>query len=138
MVGELRDSLHTSMGVRQFRVYLCTKTWDSGRRGEGVATVTEVEIVPQPNVDMDGLGYELRAGGKREEGTVLLTEVDLTYTEDELTGQPVGSGDEFYYRIADAQGQSIADRTFVLSEPPKPDRVKTIGWIIKLRSQGGC
>jgi hypothetical protein len=130
-VGKLRTSLFAKMGVRQFRVFTVRRTWDGGRRGEGTPTETEVELTPPPQVS-PGLTYKMEPCGLNEAGAVILREVDLRYTEDELDGKPTAASDEFFYRIKDGQGQSIRDRAFQLARPPFPDREDTIGWIIHL------
>jgi hypothetical protein len=130
-VGRLRTSLFAKMGVRQFRVFTVRRSWDGGRRGEGIATEVESELTPAPDVSM-GLSFKMEPCGLNEAGAVILREVDLRYTEDELDGQPIGGNEEFFYRIKDGQGQSIITRSFQLARPPFPDRQDSIGWIVHL------
>jgi len=132
VVDDLRDGLHTSMGVRHWRVYVQRRAWDGGEIGEGVRTITEVEITPQPLVSTD-LRHQLTPAGLMEAGSIALSEVSLTYTEAELTGDPVGEAEEWVYVLRDAHGQEMADRYFTIAAPPMPDRIDTIGWVIRLR-----
>jgi hypothetical protein len=132
VVDDLRDGLHTDMGVRQWRVYTRRRTWSGPRRGEGAKTDVDIQIEPQPFVSYD-LRYELDAAGIDERGEVTLTEVSLTYTEAELTGRPLLDNEEWYFILRDAHGQEMADRWFVVAAPPSPDRVSTIGWVVRLR-----
>ena len=139
VVDDLRGSLHPDMGVRQWRVFRRTRTWSGARRGAGTFTDVDFEILPQPLVRVDAnsaqtdkLRYELQQAGLNEEGGVALSEISLTYTEDELTGRPIADNAEVFYVLRDAHGQEIRDRYYTLAEPPMPDRVKTIGWLMKL------
>jgi hypothetical protein len=131
VVDDLRDGLHTSMGVRHWRVFVQRRAWDGGEVGEGVLTTTETEITPQPLVTTD-LRNELTPAGIREAGSVMLSEVSLTYTEAELTGNPAVN-EEWVYVLREAHGQLMEDRFYSLAAPPMPDRIETIGWILKLR-----
>lgn len=130
MVDDLRGSLHADMGVRHWRVFRVVRSWDGGRRGEGARTVAELEITPQPLVTYD-LRNEVTAQGVDEGGYVHLTEVSLTYTEAELYPR-VAPHQELLYCLREAHGQATADRLFTVASPPAPDRVDTIGWVLKL------
>lgn len=127
------------MGVRQWRVFTVRRTYTSGTVGEGSFVDTEVEILPQPLVASNDLLSQPIPAGLDEMGTITLTEVSLTYTEPELK-LPFVAGSEAFYVLRDAHGQLIAPRYYQLMEPPKPDRVKTIGWILKLKlvTMDGC
>lgn len=132
VVDDLRDSLHTDMGVRHWRVFTQRRSWDGGEVGEGVMTTVEVEITPQPLVSTD-LRNELTPQGIREAGGVMLSEVSLTYTEAELVGVDVMAHEQWLYVLREAHGQEMRDRFYSLSAPPMPDRISTIGWVVKLR-----
>jgi hypothetical protein len=138
-VDDLRGSLNTDMGTRQWRVYVQRRTYASGVVGSGAWTATEIELTPAPLVAPDDRTFNDSPGGRDEGGFVTLSEVSLTYTEDELN-PPYILGSEIFYRLAEAHGQSQADRLFQLADPPKADRVETIGWIIRLREVNvdGC
>ncbi len=139
MVDDLRGSLNPDMGVRQWRVYVVRRAWDGGRVGDGAYVDTETELLPQPLVTDYNLFYSLIGAGLVEEGNIVLTEVSLTYTEDELQPAPA-AGEEIMYVLRDAHGQSIAPRYFVIMAPPQPDRTNTIGWIVRLKhvQMDGC
>lgn len=110
---------------------------ENGTIGDGSTEfVTQTTLDPQPHVSWDARDYRLdpNAGcGLVDAGYCTLREVSLTLTEDELLGSPIASGDEVYYRISDAQGQSIETTYWVVTGTPEPDREKDIGWIVKLR-----
>lgn len=127
------------MGVRQWRVFTVRRTYPSGTVGEGSFVDTEAEILPQPLVASNDLFDQPIPAGLDEMGSITLTEVSLTYTEAELK-LPFVAGSETLYVLRDAHGQQIAPRYYQLMEPPKPDRVKTIGWILKLKvvTMDGC
>lgn len=135
-VDELRDSLHTAFGVQQFRVYTVLRTWDGGATGSGASTDTETELTPQPKVEPYKTRFELDGCGIDEAGYVVLREISLTYTEAELIGPTLVAGQEWLIKISDAQGQAIADRYWVVQEPPFPDREQDIGWTVKLAKAG--
>lgn len=135
-VDDLRGSLHSDMGVRQWRVYVISRTWSGGEIGEGTFTDSELEITPQPLIREPGeltrVIYRTIQAGELEVGEIEVSEVSLTYTEDELR-PPYVAGTETLYCLRDAHGQSIAPRYYKLSEPPKSDRVVTIGWVLRMR-----
>lgn len=140
MVDDLRGSLNPDMGVRQWHVYTRRRTWSGGRVGTGTATDVDTELTPQPLVEANDLFLQPIPAGMDEMGTVVISEVSLTYTEAELTGKPLLAGQEWFIVLKDAQGQAIKDRVFQLAEPPKPDRVNTIDWKLKfkLSTDDGC
>lgn len=143
LVDELRDDLHTDFGVRAFRVFTVREVFESGRIGEGQGILTETEITPQPKVKPyapTGLNDSLEPCGLDEAGFVDLEQISLSYTQAELTGRPVVNGVEqdigcdtrFFIRIREAHGQEQSFRDFRQSGPPFPDRIKTIGWKMRL------
>jgi hypothetical protein len=138
LVGDLRDSLHSAFGVRQFRVFIVRRAWSGTRRGEGSPTiVSAVEINPRPLVETaDTLTqdrFEDGHGGFDPGERVTLREVDLRYAEAELTQEPVRQNEDVYYRIEEGQGQKIRTRYFMLDATPEADRVQSMGWIVRLR-----
>jgi len=141
VVDDLRGSLHPAMGVRQWRVFVRLRTWSGGRVGAGSPTDVDTELLPQPLVESDDRYLAVESGGLDEMGSIMLSEISLTYTEDELDGGSNVAGREVLYVLSDALGgQALSDRLYQLMEPPKPDRVKTIGWVVKLRrsTEDGC
>lgn len=142
LVDGLRGELHPEMGVRQFRVYLAKRNWPSGRVGEGTPPAwVETEIDPQPLVTYEAyqgaqpdIHFQYDACGLEIAGEITLTEVSLTYTEPELLGLPLIEGDEFAYVLRDAYGQDLIPRYYVVSAPPYPDRIETMGWRVRLKA----
>ena len=86
---------------------------------------------------VDGSGrlrFDLLASGLDETWQIVLTEISLTYTEAELSGQTSTANQEVYYKLVDAQGNGMATRYFDVHRPPVPDRDKGIGWILTLNA----
>lgn len=143
LVDDLRDDLHTDFGVRAFRVYTVLRSWDGGFVGDGAYTEVETEITPQPRVlpyAERGLSYSLEPCGIDEAGFVIIKEISLSYTHEELTGKTVTGGiegdtpapSEWVIRIREAHGQNQPFRDFKIDGAPFPDREKDIGWVMRL------
>lgn len=135
VVDELRGDLHPVFGSREYKVFIVRRTWSGFSRGDGQKTEAKVEIFPPPLVThKEGLHYALTEEGKFEEGTLIISEISLAnYQEDDLTGGDIPANQEFFWVLQDAWGQGIRSRAYVLQAPPQPDRLKSIGWIVKLR-----
>lgn len=133
----IRSAVHGAIGDRQYRVYLCTRTWSGSQRAQGTPTIVATEIVPAPAVEFKngphGVSYNLQPQGKSDDGFIELKEVSLAYSEDQLCPKALAPNVEYYYRIVDGQGQNIRTRYGVPDGPPAPDREKDIGWSIRLR-----
>ena len=136
IIDECRETLHADFGYRQYRVYLVRRRWSGTRRGEGtLSAISSTELVPSPRVEWRPLKTDLTEIGLDEDGPIVITEVSLTYTEAELTGQTIAATDEFFYGFTETAGlgQSIRDRTFVPSSRPLiADREKNMGWQVEL------
>lgn len=132
-VGKLRIALYPAFGVRQYRVYLVRRSWSGTRRGEGSVTVISTEeLTPRPLVTIVGGGSAMVPGGLDEADRVTLSEVDLRYAEQDLTGRPILENEEWLYRIDDGHGQMIRSRWYELNGAPIMDRERDIGWVIPL------
>jgi hypothetical protein len=139
VIDGLREDLHPQFGVRAYRVYRVIRTWSGRVAGEGVATDDAGELRPQPLVwQWDGLRFEQATCGIEELGEVKLTEVSLTYTEGQLTGQPLRRNQEILIAIGEAHGQGSTTRLFRHTRPPYIDRVKDMGWVVWLRKVEGA
>jgi hypothetical protein len=136
----VRGVVNPLVGNRQWNVDVVRRTWPSGEVGDysaGNPTLSVLQLTPAPSVVFPagpgGLHYQLEGGGREEQGDAELHEVSLAYTEDELAPVNVPAGTEFFYRLTDGQGQSLDTRHYVPSAAPIADRIKEIGWIVKLR-----
>jgi len=138
VIDGLRESLQPQFGVRAYRVYRVIRTWSGAAVGDGIHTDVAVELRPQPLVwtwetIADGLRYEQAACGLRELGQIKLTEVSLTYTEDDLTGGDTAVNVEVFIALGEANGQGTHTRLFTHSKPPYIDRIKDLGWAVFLK-----
>jgi hypothetical protein len=138
-IDEVRADIHAIVGDRQYVVTVVTRAWPSGRIGDrsgGQPVVGELVLAPPPRVEFvagpDKVEFELRGGGREENGGVVLTEISLSYTEDQLCPRRLPENTEVFYRITDALGNAVRMRHFVPSAPPRTDREKDIGWKVKL------
>lgn len=133
VIDGLRAELHPLFGVRAFRVFTVVRQWSGGSIGDGTFTDTEVELEPQPLVhpfmnlrrDQEPCGFDVA-------GRVKLTEVSLTYTQAELLACEAPVDSQYMLRIAEAHGQAQANKFFVHTKPPYPDRIEDMGWVLHL------
>jgi hypothetical protein len=142
IVDELRANLAPVFGHVQFRTFVVKRSWPvKTKRGDASAGppvfLVQNEITPVPRFTWADLSNPLHRAlfptGLDEEGNAVLTDVSLTYLESELVLTGLHPWEDFYYRIVEGQSQQIANRYFVPAGPARPDRTKTIGWIIPLR-----
>ena len=139
VIDSLRGELHPEFGVRAYSVFTVLRTWSGGDVGRGTKTDTEIELLPQPRVDVwDGRKFEMATCGLDETGDIRLSEVSLSYTHAELT-HGIGTGtatlaknQQWLYRLAEANGQAQPSTYWSLSKPPFVDREETLGWIVWL------
>jgi hypothetical protein len=126
------------LGVRQWRVIVVRRRWSGARRGQGTPSfVSQLELDPRPLVRVPdaqiALHLEMELQGRQEAGLIDLVEVSLRYSEGDLTGGELAANEELYYRLIDGEGQGLLVRHYVLDGPPRPDREKTLGWVVHLR-----
>ena len=138
VIDGLRDDLHPQFGVRAYRLYRVIRTWTGAIEGEGTFTDEAHELRPQPMVAVwDSLANAFRyvqgACGIEELGEIRLTEVSLTYTHGQLTGQPLAANQQHFLALGEAHGQGQPTYLFTLAKPPHVDRVKDMGWVLSLR-----
>jgi hypothetical protein len=139
VIDGLREDLHPQFGVRAYRVYRVIRSWAGRVAGEGTFTDDAAELRPQPLVwQWDGLRFVQETCGVEELGEVKLTEVSLTYTESQLTGQPLRKNQEILIAIGEAHGQASSTRLFRHTRPPYIDRVKDMAWVLWLRKVEGA
>lgn len=133
VIDGIRADLHPTLGVRQFRVFTVVRTYTGSVIGEGDFTEVETELVPQPLVQPYKTRLQLEDCGIDEAGFIVLREISLTYTEAEVSGPPSDPDTEdFLIKITDAHGQAIPDTFWHLVARPYPDRLKDMGWTMKL------
>lgn len=138
VIDGLREELHPAFGVRPYRVFTVKRVWSGTMVGDGSYTDTEVELTPQPKVTFyEGwgrqYGREQMACGYQDAGAVKLTEVSLTYTQEELLCcAAADDATQHFIKITEANGQAQAAKFFVYNKTPHVDREKDMGWVCYL------
>lgn len=138
VIDGLREELHPAFGVRAYRVYRVIRSWTGKVAGEGTFTDEAAEIRTQPRIEMwDGFRFVQMTCGIDEAGEIRLSEVSLTYTEAQLTAQPLRKNQDVFLAITEAHGQGSSTQLFAHTKPPFVDRERTMGWMIYLRNIKG-
>ena len=120
-------------------------------RGDGPTEVVgEWALLPTPKIsDLTSVSETLDVDQLRESGSIMLSEVSLSYSEAVLmglgeSGKPIPAGETFYYevRYLDGFGRTTARRRFVPSSAPSSDMARAM-WSVNLsrapwdRDRGG-
>jgi hypothetical protein len=133
LVDELRADLYADFGVRQFSTSVVRKVWSGAEVGSGSVKVTRLQyLTPPPDVVLEDT-HSLTPGGLQATGTATLHEVSLSYTQNQLLGEPLAYNEEHQFLVVDALGQGIARRLFIPQDHPMTDRTDGIGWDVKIR-----
>jgi hypothetical protein len=133
VIDSLRNSLNPQFGIRAYRAYRVIRTWTGAQPGDGSYSDVAGELIPQPRVRVwDGFKFEQAPAGLQSAGRVRLTEVSLTYSEADLTGQPLSNNQELLIALGDANGQGSTTYLFTHVQPPYIDREKDMGWVLNL------
>lgn len=129
-------------GLRPYSVSIIrARATGQRHRGDGVTEVVgEWPILPTPLVgDLTAITQMLESDQLREQGSLLLSEISLRYTEAVLlgrgdTGDPIPSGEVVFYeiRLLDGSGRITQRRKFVADSAPNYDATKAM-WSISLR-----
>lgn len=134
VVDDIRRDVHGALGTRPWSVTVVHRTWSGGERGVGHPNVRQLELDPDPSVarvTKDRMG----PAGRESAGTVVLSEVSLSYTEKELD-PGADQGGEVAYVLRDNRGTMQRPRWFVLAAAPVPRRGDRpgddVGWYILL------
>lgn len=133
--------LKARAGLRPYSVTIVrARSAGMRARGSGPAEIVgEWPILPVPKVsDLTALTEVLAPDQLREAGSVVLSEVSLTYSEMVLLGRgeagdPVPRGEAVYYEISqlDGAGRVTVRRRFVLGSAPYA-KTETAEWVITL------
>jgi hypothetical protein len=138
VIDDLRGDLNAAFGTRPFRCFTVMRSWTGQEQGEGDYSDVVNELIPAPRVRFwDGYKWVMTPLGTHEDGTIRIDEVSLTYTYDDLSPQGLRLNQQFFYVLAEANGQGQANRYLKQSKPPFVDREKTIGWICDLMDCNG-
>lgn len=138
LADSLRDML-TQFGLRAYKVSLVKVQWSGGRRGKGTAvTIQEKVILPTPKIEsLDSLADVLQPVGMEEQGSLTLSQISGTFTEEELRGyskegDPIPRDQEFFYEVEFFPNEGEAQkRRFFPASPPTYFPGK-LGWSIRL------
>ena len=126
VADKLRD-LFTKFGMRPYRVRIVRVRWSGERRGVGVPLVeATLDLMPTPLVqDLTTLTEIVQAVGLDEVGSIILSEVSGSFTDDQLrfvdkTGQPQDPNEEVFYEIEFPRPDGLpgARRRFYLRSAP--------------------
>lgn len=139
LADKLRD-LMTKFGLRPYKVRIMRVKWSGGQRGVGAPTiVSEIHILPTPLIsDLTSLQEIVHPTGLCEHGSIQLSEVSGTFTDDDLMGRdkdgaPPGADDEVFYEIEFPRPDGLAStrRRFYMTSPPHYHAGR-LQWIIRL------
>jgi hypothetical protein len=144
--------LYSRAGLRPYTVTVVRVRYAGMRaRGDGPSEIVgEWPLLPTPKVgDLTGLSEVLEADQLRESGSILLSEVSLSYSEDVLLGRgpngdPVSPAETVFFEIRqlDTAGRVTSRARFVASSKPFADTTRAM-WSIMLtrapwdRDRGG-
>ena len=132
-VDELRADLYVDFGVRQYTTSVVRREWSDTYVGRGAMRVVQKQwLVPPPEVVLEDT-HSLTPGGLQATGTATLHEVSLEYTQGQLLGEPMPNNVQHAFLVTDALGQGMQRRLFIPQDHPTTDRVKSIGWDVKIR-----
>jgi len=136
------NDLKARAGLRPYTVTIVrARSVGMRSRGDGPTEVIgEWRIVPTPRVgDLTGITESLAPDQLREQGTILLAEISLAYTEDMLLGRgesgaPIPSNEVVFYEVRDLLAPTGARRRFVPQSAPYHDGAPATWSIVLLRA----
>jgi hypothetical protein len=146
-----RDAMSRA-GLRPYTVTIVrARSTGIKQRGDGPTEVVgEWVLLPTPRIsDLTAIAETLDADQLRESGTIMLSEVSLSYSESVLmgrgeSGNAIPPGELFFYEIRylDVAGRTTMRRRFQTSSAPTADMARAM-WTINLarapwdRDRGG-
>lgn len=140
MWDRARD-MYSRAGLRPYRVSVVRARATGQRaRGDGPTEVVgEWPILPTPKIgDLTGLSEVLQSDQLREMGTIMLSEISTTYSENLLklrgeSGSPIPPGELAFFEVChlDAAGRVTSRRRFINASAPSHDAVRA-QWSIAL------
>jgi hypothetical protein len=105
LADSLRDLL-TKFGLRAYKVTIVRVEWTGGKRGRGLPVVlSENIILPTPKISsFDALTELVQPIGLEELGSVELSQISGTFSEDDLRGftkdgDGISPNQEFFYEV---------------------------------------
>lgn len=151
-LSPIADKIRTvavKLGLRPYRVFLVRMRWTGGERGRGIEEVVEWnEVWPPPRISIQdqakpgGILRDLTSWGMLEEGTVVVSGISLSYSEDQLLGiredgpgigmTDIPKNEEFYWEIREDGSSTLGPRRRRFHPDDAPAR-KPLGWQVSLR-----
>jgi hypothetical protein len=138
LADSLRDLL-TKFGLRAYKVTIIRVEWSGGKRGRGTPGIIEERtILPTPKISsFDALTELVQPVGLEELGSVELSQISGTFTEEQLRGtsnegDSIPQNQEFFYEVEffPHEGPSQKRRFYPRSAPTYfPGRLQ---WSIRL------
>jgi len=151
LLGELADcvdcwrEISSELGARPYRTYLVKTRWTGSRRGEGIEKVIdEHEIWPSPKVDpVSSIQQQLQDIGLDEVGTLQISEISPSYTEDRLMGRSekgksIAQNESFYWELCfqrDNPLERTKRRRFMVTGVPSYEAGR-LQWTVRLVRAG--
>jgi hypothetical protein len=146
-----RDAMSRA-GLRPYTVTIVrARAVGQKQRGDGPTEIVgEWMLLPTPKIsDLTAISETLSPDQLREAGSIMLSEVSLSYSESVLmglgeSGKPIPAGETVFYEIRylDGSGRTTMRRRFVTASAPAADMAKAM-WTINLsrapfdRDRGG-
>ena len=97
-VDSARDIIN-DFGLRPYVVLMRTRTWSGTQPGDGTATDVDVAIAPVPKVSHPSPRLIANSGGTIQEGDRMVSKISASYTEAQLTGNPLAANAEVWWVI---------------------------------------
>jgi len=92
----LRDDL----GVAKKPVYILTRTWSGAKRGEGLPTDAQVQVLPSPRIVDLSHSLRVREGGAIRQGDLILKMISKqSNVRADIDGTVTGDNLERWYHI---------------------------------------
>ena len=97
-VDSARDIIN-DFGLRPYVVLMRTRTWSGSEPGSGTSSDVDVAIDPVPKVSYPSPRLIANSGGTIQEGDRMVSKISASYTEAQLTGNPLGANVEVWWMI---------------------------------------
>lgn len=142
-LGDIVDAgrqLLTDFGLRPYRMFSIVERWSGGEEGRGIlSTVSQLEFLPTPRIDLTTIRTKLDAGGTNEDGFHTVREISPRYTEDDIRSLmhvlPLPPGSIGYVEIRhDSRDGRTERRRYVVRGVPWRD-AENFQWVASLSSQ---
>jgi len=138
VADRMRD-LRVRFGFRPYVVHMVRTRWPSGLRGKGPEVlVSDDVLLPVPLIsDLTGLALTADAAIFKEMGSIVLSEVSGTYTENMLRGlggdgNSIPEDESFWYEVEFKAGTESAERRRFSIRSAPTYQASRFQWLITL------